>query len=123
LLRNCSFGTVSLANPDPVAHARQAAALNEPDPAAFYPGEERGYTEFLRLACPCLRRCDAPFATLQRIGKTIQVQPSPGSSCNMNLDAFERIDARAADTGAGIIHATSRTFADCLQSIRSLRSG
>lgn len=44
-----SFGTAFLANPDLVQRARQGAALNEADPATFYQGEERGYTDYPRL--------------------------------------------------------------------------
>lgn len=44
-----SFGTAFLANPDLVQRARQGATLNEADPATFYQGEERGYTDYPRL--------------------------------------------------------------------------
>ena len=45
-----SFGTAFLANPDLVERFKQGAALNEADPATFYQGEERGYTDYPTLA-------------------------------------------------------------------------
>ena len=44
-----SFGTPFLANPDLVERFRRAAPLNAPDPATFYQGEERGYTDYPAL--------------------------------------------------------------------------
>ncbi len=45
-----SFGTAFLANPDLVERFQRGAALNEADPATFYQGEERGYTDYPTLA-------------------------------------------------------------------------
>ncbi|WP_434984231.1 alkene reductase [Pseudomonas protegens] len=45
-----SFGTAFLANPDLVERFKQGSALNEADPATFYQGEERGYTDYPTLA-------------------------------------------------------------------------
>ena len=45
-----SFGTKFLANPDLVERFRRNAPLNAPDPATFYQGEERGYTDYPTLA-------------------------------------------------------------------------
>jgi len=44
-----SFGTLFLANPDLVERFRRGAALNEPDPATFYGGDARGYTDYPAL--------------------------------------------------------------------------
>lgn len=44
-----SFGTPFLANPDLVERFRVGAPLNAPDPATFYQGEERGYTDYPTL--------------------------------------------------------------------------
>ena len=41
-----SFGTLFLANPDLVARVRAGAPLNEADPATFYGGGARGYTDY-----------------------------------------------------------------------------
>jgi N-ethylmaleimide reductase len=41
-----SFGVLYIANPDLVERFRRGAALNEPDPATFYGGDERGYTDY-----------------------------------------------------------------------------
>ncbi|MDA8250396.1 MAG: hypothetical protein M0Z28_14665 [Rhodospirillales bacterium] len=41
-----SFGSAFLANPDLVARIKAGAPLNQPDPATFYQGEERGYTDY-----------------------------------------------------------------------------
>jgi N-ethylmaleimide reductase len=41
-----AFGTKFLANPDLVERFRRGAPLNAPDPATFYQGEERGYTDY-----------------------------------------------------------------------------
>ncbi|WP_248796443.1 alkene reductase [Pseudomonas sp. MWU13-2105] len=45
-----SFGTAFLANPDLVERFQRGVALNEADPATFYQGEERGYTDYPTLA-------------------------------------------------------------------------
>lgn len=45
-----SFGTAFLANPDLVERFKQGEALNKADPATFYQGEERGYTDYPTLA-------------------------------------------------------------------------
>jgi len=44
-----SFGRMFLANPDLVERLRQGAPLNEADPATFYGGDERGYTDYPTL--------------------------------------------------------------------------
>lgn len=41
-----SFGAPFLANPDLPERFAQNAPLNQPDPATFYAGEERGYTDY-----------------------------------------------------------------------------
>jgi len=41
-----AFGTLYLANPDLVERLRRDAPLNSPDPATFYGGDERGYTDY-----------------------------------------------------------------------------
>ncbi|MEZ5542752.1 MAG: alkene reductase [Pseudomonadota bacterium] len=41
-----SFGKLYIANPDLVERFRAAAALNQPDPATFYGGDEHGYTDY-----------------------------------------------------------------------------
>ncbi len=45
-----SFGAPYVANPDLVARLRIGAPLNVPDPATFYGGDERGYTDYPFLA-------------------------------------------------------------------------
>lgn len=47
-----SFGRMALSNPDLVERIKTGAALNEPDRATFYGGEERGYTDYPVLAAP-----------------------------------------------------------------------
>jgi N-ethylmaleimide reductase len=44
-----SFGVPFLANPDLPERLRIGAQLNEPDPATFYSGGERGYTDYPAL--------------------------------------------------------------------------
>ncbi|ROR32749.1 alkene reductase [Inmirania thermothiophila] len=44
-----AFGRLFLANPDLVTRLRLGAPLNEPDPATFYGGGERGYTDYPTL--------------------------------------------------------------------------
>ncbi|MDQ1033130.1 N-ethylmaleimide reductase [Streptomyces umbrinus] len=44
-----TVGSMVLANPDLVQRLRTGAALNEPDPATFYGGDERGYTDYPTL--------------------------------------------------------------------------
>ena len=44
-----AFGVPYLANPDLVERLRRAAPLNTPDPATFYGGGERGYTDYPAL--------------------------------------------------------------------------
>ncbi len=41
-----AFGTLFIANPDLVERLRRNAPLNTPDPATFYGGDERGYTDY-----------------------------------------------------------------------------
>ncbi len=41
-----SFGVAFLANPDLPERLRRGAPLNPPDPATFYGGNERGYTDY-----------------------------------------------------------------------------
>lgn len=45
-----AFGVPFLANPDLVARFKGKAALNAPDQATFYAGEEKGYTDYPALA-------------------------------------------------------------------------
>ncbi|MEX2693001.1 alkene reductase [Rhizobium mongolense] len=45
-----AFGTKFLANPDLIERFRSGASLNAPDPATFYQGEARGYTDYPTLA-------------------------------------------------------------------------
>lgn len=44
-----TVGRPVLANPDFVERVRAGAPLNEPDPATFYGGGERGYTDYPTL--------------------------------------------------------------------------
>jgi len=41
-----AFGQLYIANPDLVERFKQNAALNKPDPASFYGGSEKGYTDY-----------------------------------------------------------------------------
>lgn len=41
-----SFGTLFIANPDLPERFRLNAPLNQPDPATFYGGDEKGYTDY-----------------------------------------------------------------------------
>ncbi|MEU2427152.1 alkene reductase [Streptomyces sp. NPDC007851] len=45
-----TVGTTALANPDLPARLRSGAPLNEADPATFYGGDHRGYTDYPALA-------------------------------------------------------------------------
>ena len=45
-----AFGQPYIANPDLVARFAQDAPLNTPDPATFYGGDAKGYTDYPRLA-------------------------------------------------------------------------
>lgn len=45
-----AFGQLYIANPDLVARFAQGAALNEPDQATFYGGDEKGYTDYAALS-------------------------------------------------------------------------
>lgn len=45
-----TIGRAALANPDVVERFRIGAPLNEPDPATFYGGDARGYTDYPRLS-------------------------------------------------------------------------
>lgn len=45
-----SFGRPFLANPDLIHRLEIGAALNEPDPATFYGGDAKGYTDYPALA-------------------------------------------------------------------------
>jgi N-ethylmaleimide reductase len=45
-----SFGSTFLANPDLPERLRVGAALNAPDPATFYGGDAKGYTDYPALA-------------------------------------------------------------------------
>ena len=44
-----AFGRLFIANPDLPERFRRGAQLNEPDPATFYGGGERGYTDYPAL--------------------------------------------------------------------------
>ena len=41
-----AFGQLYIANPDLVTRFKVGAPLNEPDPATFYGGDEKGYTDY-----------------------------------------------------------------------------
>ncbi len=41
-----SFGTLYIANPDLAERIREGVALAAPDPATYYAGDERGYTDY-----------------------------------------------------------------------------
>jgi len=41
---------LNMANPDLVERLRTGAPFNDADPAAFYGGGEKGYTDYPRLA-------------------------------------------------------------------------
>jgi N-ethylmaleimide reductase len=41
-----AFGQLYIANPDLVERFKLNAPLNEPDPASFYGGNEKGYTDY-----------------------------------------------------------------------------
>lgn len=45
-----AFGRPFIANPDLVARFAKGAELNQPDPATFYGGAEKGYTDYPTLA-------------------------------------------------------------------------
>jgi N-ethylmaleimide reductase len=45
-----AFGVPFIANPDLVERLRRNAALNAPDPATFYGGGAKGYTDYPQLA-------------------------------------------------------------------------
>ena len=45
-----SFGAPFLANPDLPLRLARNAPLNAPDPATFYGGDQRGYTDYPALA-------------------------------------------------------------------------
>ncbi|MGD2117951.1 MAG: alkene reductase [Chromatiales bacterium] len=45
-----AFGRLYISNPDLAERFRVGAALNEPDPATFYGGDETGYTDYPSLA-------------------------------------------------------------------------
>lgn len=45
-----AFGKLFIANPDLPARLRTGQPLNEPDPATFYGGDARGYTDYPTLA-------------------------------------------------------------------------
>ena len=47
-----SFGRLFLANPDLPRRLHDGAGLNEPDPATFYGGDEKGYTDYPFLPSP-----------------------------------------------------------------------
>ena len=47
-----SFGRLFIANPDLPARLAQNAPLNTPDPATFYGGDARGYTDYAPLSAP-----------------------------------------------------------------------
>ncbi len=44
-----AFGQTFIANPDLPERFRADAALNPPDPATFYGGDSRGYTDYPAL--------------------------------------------------------------------------
>jgi len=45
-----AFGTLYIANPDLDRRLAENAPLNAPDPATFYVGGEKGYTDYPSLA-------------------------------------------------------------------------
>ncbi|MDN9006665.1 hypothetical protein Q0P47_13900, partial [Staphylococcus aureus] len=44
-----AFGRAFIANPDLVTRLRRNAPLNEPDPATFFGGDAKGYTDYPEL--------------------------------------------------------------------------
>jgi hypothetical protein len=55
-----TFGRYVLANPDYLERVRAGAPLNEPDPATFYSGDERGYTDYPVQGRPLPRESRQP---------------------------------------------------------------
>jgi N-ethylmaleimide reductase len=47
-----AYGALFLANPDLVARLAASGPFNTPDPATFYGGDHRGYTDYPALASP-----------------------------------------------------------------------
>ena len=47
--RFVAFGTLYIANPDLDVRIRRGAELNEADPATFYGGDAKGYTDYPSL--------------------------------------------------------------------------
>ena len=45
-----SVGQLALANPDLVSRLKSGAELNQPDPASYYGGDAKGYTDYPTLA-------------------------------------------------------------------------
>jgi N-ethylmaleimide reductase len=45
-----AFGKLFIANPDLVERLRRNAPLNKPDPATFYGGDAKGYTDYPALS-------------------------------------------------------------------------
>lgn len=45
-----AFGKLYIANPDLADRFKRNAVLNEPDPSTFYGGNEKGYTDYLKLS-------------------------------------------------------------------------
>lgn len=45
-----AFGKLYIANPDLVERFKHGAALNEPDTATFYGGDEKGYTDYPKIS-------------------------------------------------------------------------
>jgi N-ethylmaleimide reductase len=45
-----TIGKMALANPDLIDRVRRGSALNAPDPATFFGGDRRGYTDYPALA-------------------------------------------------------------------------
>ena len=44
-----AYGVPFIANPDLPERFKQGAPLNEPDPATYYGGTEKGYTDYAAL--------------------------------------------------------------------------
>jgi N-ethylmaleimide reductase len=44
-----AFGELFIANPDLPARIRQGGPYNEPDPATYYGGDAKGYTDYPTL--------------------------------------------------------------------------
>jgi N-ethylmaleimide reductase len=60
------FGRPFISNPDLVARLRAGSPLASPDPATFYAGEAKGYTDYPSLAWRALVRAEKRLASAAR---------------------------------------------------------